>query len=858
MRFTGPNDPNLPADIRKLPAKIQESWIRLVSTHPDKAADAAIRSVREAVGIQEDWGDDDCYVSAPVEPSAHHLDKVPTLVAAMLPDDAQDIWLTSYNLCALLGCPEWKASDAGWRAVDEAGYAPADVIKYVKVREEAEPNGIPSGTVFHEAVGSVSGSVWEVVLIRAGQSANRRRYSESVLKASVPLFEGVKAYADHPTTVELAQRSGNRSVRDVVGYYSDVHWNESTRSINAKLHIFESASWLRAMLSDIVGSSAPNLIGLSINADGEQRIIREGTVLISDVVSINSVTSVDIVTEPAAGGIVVRLVASKQEVSMDPRLKKLLEGMTPEAAKNFETMWESMGEADKGVWIALAESKTVTPAPTPVPTPVAVADPVTAFDPTPLREEIDRTNAAIKEMRISQLRGYAAVKLTESKLPQAFKDSLNTRVQSLLDKRESDTTEIDAMFQESTDMWTAYEQQNSGRITGIPTPSGGEPSFSYTGYDSRDQLIAGIDGMLENKDASIGDKTIPRFHSFREAYCHWTGQSPFQIEPRKMFMESQARGFDSGVNSKLLESMTTASWGEIFSDRMYRRMVREYNLINLGDWRKIVSNIEDVPDFRTQRRERLGGYGLLPDVGEGATYQMLTSPGDEEVSYAISKRGGLEDITFEMIANDDLRNIRTIPTKLARSAAHTLHRFVMDLVRDSFSENVYDGNPFIGTVHANRGTAALSDTALSAAWSAMRAQIGYGSQDDLEVLGLRPKYLLVPPELEIPAWKLANSAVTILPANYNATEPNFFDNKLEVIVVDYWTDANNWFLVADPALVPTIEVGFFRGQEDPELFVQDQPNVGSVMTADKITYKIRHIYSGVPLDWRGFYGSEVA
>jgi hypothetical protein len=36
------------------------------------------------------------------------------------------------------------------------------------------------------------------------------------------------------------------------------------------------------------------------------------------------------------------------------------------------------------------------------------------------------------------------------------------------------------------------------------------------------------------------------------------------------------------------------------------------------------------------------------------------------------------------------------------------------------------------------------------------------------------------------------------------------------------------------------------------LFVQDMPNIGSMFNADKITWKIRHIWATVALDYRGF------
>jgi hypothetical protein len=57
-------------------------------------------------------------------------------------------------------------------------------------------------------------------------------------------------------------------------------------------------------------------------------------------------------------------------------------------------------------------------------------------------------------------------------------------------------------------------------------------------------------------------------------------------------------------------------------------------------------------------------------------------------------------------------------------------------------------------------------------------------------------------------------------------------------------------VVADPAQVPTMELGFYQGKEDPELFAQADPATGSFFAADKVTWKIRHIYSGAWLDFR--------
>ena len=73
----------------------------------------------------------------------------------------------------------------------------------------------------------------------------------------------------------------------------------------------------------------------------------------------------------------------------------------------------------------------------------------------------------------------------------------------------------------------------------------------------------------------------------------------------------------------------------------------------------------------------------------------------------------------------------------------------------------------------------------------------------------------------------------------------------------YWTDVNDWSISADVMDVPGIEIGFLDGNQEPELFVQDNPTVGSMFANDKVTYKIRHIYGGAVTDFRAFDKSVV-
>src|SRR5438046_1717185 len=72
----------------------------------------------------------------------------------------------------------------------------------------------------------------EVTIIRPGTSANGLHYSEPVLRASLPLWEGAAAFVDHPDALDLT-RAGQRSLRDLVGVYGRVRYDDGVRAVLA-------------------------------------------------------------------------------------------------------------------------------------------------------------------------------------------------------------------------------------------------------------------------------------------------------------------------------------------------------------------------------------------------------------------------------------------------------------------------------------------------------------------------------------------------------------------------------------------------------------------------------------------------
>ena len=168
-------------------------------------------------------------------------------------------------------------------------------------------------------------------------------------------------------------------------------------------------------------------------------------------------------------------------------------------------------------------------------------------------------------------------------------------------------------------------------------------------------------------------------------------------------------------------------------------------------------------------------------------------------------------------------------------AGNTLYEFVFDFYRANAV--IYDGLALYHATHNNLFTAAFSAAEVSAHRLSMLKQTRAGSAKRLAVA---PKTLLVP-------FDLQETAVNLFKRTTNNDETFQQTWKMDVISPSYWTDVTDWSTVADPMEMPVVEIGFLDGKEEPELFVQDMPNVGSMFSNDKLTYKIRHIYGGAVL-----------
>ncbi|MCD6166184.1 hypothetical protein J7K19_05715 [bacterium] len=756
---------------------------------------------------------------------------------------------------------------------------------------------------------SAKGDEWEVVLIEAGRSKGGSQgqilYPEEVLKRAVPLFENCKCYAfefsgqvyDHlPENIKQAVPQG--FAKNLVGYFTSPKLKKlpnGKKGIVAKFHVI--ADWLKSAIKN-AGKKLPELLGFSIDAEG---IVDRSQGM---ALSIDRVDSVDLVTYPAAGGRFLRMVASRLAASIGKQEEGQKKGELNTKGGNS---MNPMLLAIKGWESGLQEGQTIE----------ATDDVVSAIFGNVLDEEvIKESRDELKEI-ITQCVGFLSegkeelaealiTGIVEAKkkkkkkeeyptpaekypAPQkASQEEPNGDMEEAKKKKKKDeypvypeiqkqSQDLEALKNEITRLKLEKYLEEALKESGLTSVSKEQVrNMQFSSTEDIDKAIgsmkdleakfmqeAGVSSRVEAGNTE-GEKTLQmiedvlegKSHSIKEAYIRFTGDK----KVTGLIKECAGRG-----KARITESLTTSDWAEALGDTLRRKLIKEYKVSGLDDWKKIVSDIVPLPDFRDQHWIRLGGYGELPSVSQGATYTELTSPTDEEVTLSVSKKGGLESVTLEMIKNDDILAVRQIPKRLARAAAQALYNAIFDdILKDNAT--VYDNVALFHSNHNNLGSTALSPTSYMATRKAMGQQTAYGNSE--EYLNLYPKYLIVPLDLEHEAFKLCHSPVYVNQAAYYdgggaseaATTPNIIPQKFKTdyIVVPRWTDANDWIAVADPNMCPTIVVGFLDGNEDPEIFIQDQPSVGSLFYADKIVYKIRHIWGVAVFDYRPFYKHVVS
>jgi hypothetical protein len=727
-----------------------------------------------------------------------------------------------------------------------------------------------------------TGKEWEVTIIGPKDEAdivtiedkqflkskNNRLYDLQALENSADRWQGIKVFDNHLTDSEFEEKQGMRSVDgEWLGTIVKPFFDKATNSLKGIFKVVKND--LASKLLNAHNADVLNTVGLSIDtlSVADQNAIIDGQSM-PIVSGFKKILSVDLVSEPAAGGGFNRILASENNnernqqrgdevAKLDEEMKAFIgqavvDGITAADAKKKE---EAEAEAER---LRLEEEEVEAEAREEAETEAATED---GED----EETEDQPETVSKEeFQALECKIMLRDKLTEAKLTEAGQKI----VRQAFDGRIFEAKELDAMIK------IVKEADVKTDPTGRVIESGNQRGVITVGQNEDDKatlafmriLMGNTDfrALEHNQDMAVLDR-IP------EAYNVWkNGDKRLDRTPRLSEWLYNLIGGDPLTDERASEAVTTSSMSSIVKNAVNLMIANDYS--KREQWWEPIVRTEEVDTIDQATLVRLYGLNTLSVVNEGAPYTELDWA-DEEETPTFVKRGNYVGVTIEAMLRDKVQAIRTLPARLANSWFNS----ISERVAAVFTTNSATGPVLTDTGalfnataatstggHANLLTTALSFTSFDAAYTAMTKQtdqtLGTGAQLGMEAA---PKFLLVPTDLRAAALQIRNSEQLPGSAN-NDVNPHF--QNFEVIVVPRWTDTNNWALVADPQITEGIWLIFLTGNRVPSIFTADNETSGAMFTNDQLRWKVRQMtyrfsatYDCAPVsDFRGLHKSNVA
>jgi len=231
-------------------------------------------------------------------------------------------------------------------------------------------------------------------------------------------------------------------------------------------------------------------------------------------------------------------------------------------------------------------------------------------------------------------------------------------------------------------------------------------------------------------------------------------------------------------------------------------------------WRNICA-VRNVSDFKTVTSYRLIGKDQYEPVAPGGELKHGTL-GEESYTNKADTFGLLLSIDRRDMINDDLGAITLVPRKLGRGSGLKIN----DVFWTIFMAN----SSFFTAGNKNYLTG--TDTALTID-GLTKAEVAFLEQTDGDgkPIGIMPAIILVPTALSAMGTQLFKSVEirdTTASTKYPIANPH--QGKFRSEVSRYLSNtkytgnsAKAWYLLADPADLPVIEVAFLNGQESPTI-----------------------------------------
>ena len=214
-----------------------------------------------------------------------------------------------------------------------------------------------------------------------------------------------------------------------------------------------------------------------------------------------------------------------------------------------------------------------------------------------------------------------------------------------------------------------------------------------------------------------------------------------------------------------------------------------------------------LSNFKESTSIRLGAMGRLEPLTEHGEFKATSrAESGEKMKLATFGRGF--DVTRQLLIDDDLGLLNDITSALGQAAAQTEADLFLSVI--SSNPALSDGT---AVFHASRRNLHLTAELSSAGLSEIRENMRVVKDlDGKTVIGAAPKYLVVGPSLETEAEKLLAAIYATTTGDVNA-----WTGKLQLIVEPRLEGVETFYVLADPARMPSLAYAHLAGAEGVQI-----------------------------------------
>ena len=283
-------------------------------------------------------------------------------------------------------------------------------------------------------------------------------------------------------------------------------------------------------------------------------------------------------------------------------------------------------------------------------------------------------------------------------------------------------------------------------------------------------------------------------------------------------------------------SLSTSDFPLVVSNAMGKVAAQAYKAAESP--LKALARQRTLPNFKDSASIRIGEMGRLEEMTESGEFKHTNRAESGEVM-RLKTFGRAINVSRKLLIDDDLNLLGDMTAAMGQAAAQTEAEEMVAL--HTGNPSLSDGTPVFDATRGNSVSgvpSALSETALSAARKHMRTVKGL---DGKTIIDAKPKYLIVSPDLETSAEKLLASIYAATSADVAA-----FAGKLTLVIEPRLT-GNTWYVLADPAQVPSMQYGYLAAAQGVQIQRQDAWNTLGLQ------YRAWVDFGTGWLDWRGAY-----